>query len=415
MGKYLDSTGLSHLITKIKDYIDNVIQSVGAITGVKGDAEATYRVGNVNLTAANIGAAASSHTHAASDVASGTLDIARIPTGTGASQVALGNHTHDASDITSGTLDLSRIPTGTGASQVALGSHTHDSYMGAASDGTYYGLATPAGATNVYIRGPQTGFIPYQSGGSGYLGTSSWPWNYIYGKNIYQNGTKVSVEGHSHGTGDITSGTLADARLPTKGSAGTAGTSSATSGATLAVPYVTTDAYGRVTAKGTHTHTIGSLNASAITAGTLPVARGGTGLSTLGSYTSFNFSSQSVANATATDLKVNGNGNAYFTFPSAGVYFVKYSVWFSSNSTGRRLVNVNTTSKDVGVSSSDLNAMSAAAVNGAATKFVWSSMTFIADATEAATKRYVSVYQNSGGALNCAAYVRLFKIANGTS
>ena len=75
----------------------------------------------------------------------------------------------------------------------------------------------------------------------------------------------------------LTSGTIADGRLPTKGSAGTAGTSSATSGATLAVPYLTTDAYGRVTAKGTHTHTIGSLNTSAITAGTLGAARGGTG------------------------------------------------------------------------------------------------------------------------------------------
>lgn len=68
-------------------------------------------------------------------------------------------------------------------------------------------------------------------------------------------------------------GTIADANLPTKGSAGTAGTSSATSGATLAVPYVTTDAYGRVTAKGTHTHTIGSLAASAVTTGEFDAAR----------------------------------------------------------------------------------------------------------------------------------------------
>ena len=34
------------------------------------------------------------HTHAAADITSGTLDIARIPTGTGSTQVALGNHTH---------------------------------------------------------------------------------------------------------------------------------------------------------------------------------------------------------------------------------------------------------------------------------------------------------------------------------
>jgi hypothetical protein len=38
--------------------------------------------------------------------------------------------------------------------------------------------------------------------------------------------------------------------------AGTAGTSSDTSGATLAVPYVTVNANGHVTGYGTHTHTV---------------------------------------------------------------------------------------------------------------------------------------------------------------
>ena len=36
---------------------------VNSITGVKGNSESSYRTGNVNLTAANVGAAASSHTH----------------------------------------------------------------------------------------------------------------------------------------------------------------------------------------------------------------------------------------------------------------------------------------------------------------------------------------------------------------
>lgn len=36
------------------------------------------------------------------------------------------SHTHSASDITSGTLALARIPTGTTSSTVALGDHTHD-------------------------------------------------------------------------------------------------------------------------------------------------------------------------------------------------------------------------------------------------------------------------------------------------
>lgn len=40
------------------------------------------------------------------------------------------------------------------------------------------------------------------------------------------------------------------------GSQGTAGTSSATHGATLSVPYVTTNAQGHVTGKGTHIHTV---------------------------------------------------------------------------------------------------------------------------------------------------------------
>lgn len=38
--------------------------------------------------------------------------------------------------------------------------------------------------------------------------------------------------------------------------AGTIGTSSATSGSTLAVPYATYDSEGHITAKGTHTHTV---------------------------------------------------------------------------------------------------------------------------------------------------------------
>ena len=45
----------------------------GAVSGVKGNTESSYRTGNVNLTAANIGAAASSHTHAAGDITSGTI------------------------------------------------------------------------------------------------------------------------------------------------------------------------------------------------------------------------------------------------------------------------------------------------------------------------------------------------------
>jgi hypothetical protein len=66
----------------------------GAVESVNG------QTGVVVLAAANVGAAATSHTHAAADITSGTLNIGRIPTGTGSTQVALGNHTHTLSAIT---------------------------------------------------------------------------------------------------------------------------------------------------------------------------------------------------------------------------------------------------------------------------------------------------------------------------
>lgn len=50
----------------------NTLSTYG-VTGVKGNAESSYRKGDVNITPANIGAAASSHTHSASNVTAGTL------------------------------------------------------------------------------------------------------------------------------------------------------------------------------------------------------------------------------------------------------------------------------------------------------------------------------------------------------
>lgn len=54
---------------------------VNTVTGVKGNTEASYRTGNVNITPANIGAAAASHTHSADDITSGTLSVDRIAGG----------------------------------------------------------------------------------------------------------------------------------------------------------------------------------------------------------------------------------------------------------------------------------------------------------------------------------------------
>lgn len=87
---FLDSTGLTHLwaiiVSKLIGKVDKVDgkglstndyttaeknklagiaegAQVNTVTGIKGDAESSYRTGNVNITPANIGAATSSHTH----------------------------------------------------------------------------------------------------------------------------------------------------------------------------------------------------------------------------------------------------------------------------------------------------------------------------------------------------------------
>ncbi len=66
--------------------------------------------------------AATVHTHVAADLTSGTFDPARLPVGTGASQVAAGNHGHTAVDV--------------GALPVAGGTLTGALQLGSTSDDT---------------------------------------------------------------------------------------------------------------------------------------------------------------------------------------------------------------------------------------------------------------------------------------
>ena len=73
MAKYADGNGLSHAFTVIKNWVTTNFAAIththaaseitNAVTGVKGNSETDYRTGNVNLTAANLGAAGVSHTH----------------------------------------------------------------------------------------------------------------------------------------------------------------------------------------------------------------------------------------------------------------------------------------------------------------------------------------------------------------
>ena len=68
-----------------KKKLDGIASGAGAgVTGVKGSAESAYRTGQVNLTAANVGAAAASHTHSDYAAASHTH-----------SNYAASSHTHN--------------------------------------------------------------------------------------------------------------------------------------------------------------------------------------------------------------------------------------------------------------------------------------------------------------------------------
>jgi hypothetical protein len=88
-----------------------------------------------------------------------------------------------------------------------------------------------------------------------------------YGELTAFTGAAIAID-----TAQLTSGTIADARLPTKGTAGTYANASH-------VPVITTDAYGRVTAV---TNTAIAIDTTQITSGILGIVRGGTGFS---SYT----------------------------------------------------------------------------------------------------------------------------------
>ena len=119
-------------------------------------------------------------------------------------------------------------PTNVARSTFSLTSHTH-SYAGSSSAG---GAATSAAKLNTNA-GSATQPVYFSNGvpvATTYTIATSVP-----------SGAKFTDTVYTH---------------PTTVTAGTVGTSSATSGSTLAVPYVTYNANGHITATGTHTHTI---------------------------------------------------------------------------------------------------------------------------------------------------------------
>lgn len=92
------------------------------------------------------------HSHAISDT-TGLQDALNSKQDAG--DYADATHTHAATDITSGTLAIARIPTGTTSTTVALGNHTHSNY--ATTSGGITGIAVVASmpatpnSTTLYI------------------------------------------------------------------------------------------------------------------------------------------------------------------------------------------------------------------------------------------------------------------------
>lgn len=136
MAKYIDENGFAHFLGKLKTLLDGKVSTesgkglstndyttaeknklagietgaqVNTVTGIKGNSESSYRTGQVNITAANVGAAASSHTHGniqnggtlqTTDVAIANGDKLVITDSSDSSKVARASIAFDGSTVT---------------------------------------------------------------------------------------------------------------------------------------------------------------------------------------------------------------------------------------------------------------------------------------------------------------------------
>lgn len=144
--------------------------------------------------------------------------------------------------------------------------------------------------------------------------------------------------------------------------------------------------------------------------GILPQAHGGTGLGTAyANITSYDLGSTPIKTSEWTECRypTSGTSAPARVKPGAGVYIVFLSFAFAANATGSRLITAGTTSDVTGYSDSNYLAARLQASSSGTTKSTTATVTeFGANDT-----LYVRAWQNSGATINCAVHVRLVRIA----
>lgn len=147
------------------------------------------------------------------------------------------------------------------------------------------------------------------------------------------------------GTGISVSGTTVNHSNSV--TAGTAGTSSATSGPTIAVPYVTYDAQGHITAVGTHTHTVnGALSVTSLNASSYVGVNSGNsgtagGLALYGTApTDYGIAMRNVSNGGAHGY-VSGDWATYFYMKGTSAANSLTRGWIFRNATNGNIGSIS--------------------------------------------------------------------------
>ena len=299
---------------------NNAVRSHNIIKGANGVTVTSDSAGTITVSGTTY--AATTHKHNASDITGGTIDIARIPsitlaklpTGTTTSTVALGAHTHTIANVTNLQTSLD--------SKINIGSEND-----AAGVKSYYGLKKDiaAAVTSVYkVQGSKDNYSELPTTGN----TKGDVWNVVNangdtpaGTNYVWDGDKWDALGgtidlssysktdHKHAAADVTGGTFNIARIPT-----------GTSSTTVALGNHNHDA---VYSKTGHTHAISEVtNLQDTLSGKAPNNHAVTA-TTYGVGTAANYGHNKIVSGDVSTITAVTNGNAAASFHNHDGAYIK--------------------------------------------------------------------------------------------